>query len=92
MDRGLVVMTLIAENNSGGAPSVSDLGYWADSFGLTFPVLSDYGFGQSWNYMMHESDGTIYMPNIQLIGPGMEVIAVNEYMGISTSLIEANLP
>jgi hypothetical protein len=91
-DRGLVIMTLIGENSSSSAPSVSDLDYWASAHGQTFPVLSDPGFNQAWNYMMHESDGTIYMPNNQLIGPGMEVIAVNEYTGISTSLIEANLP
>jgi hypothetical protein len=85
-------MSLIAENNSSATPSVDDLEYWADNFGLTFPVLSDGGFGVSWTYMMHESDGTIYMPNMQLIGPGMEVLAVNEVAGISASLIEANLP
>jgi hypothetical protein len=92
MDRGLIIMSLIAENNSGGAPSVGDLEYWADRYGLTFPVLSDGGFGVSWSYIMHESDGTINMPNMQLIGPGMEVLAVNEFAGISASLIEANLP
>jgi len=86
-------MTLISENNSGSTPSVGDLDYWADNFGLTFPVLSDGGTAIAWSYMMNEiTDGMIYMPNMQLIGPGMEVIAVNEYSGISASLIEANLP
>lgn len=87
-------MSLIAENNSSATPTVADLGYWADNFGLTFPVLSDGGFGISGNYIWADPgfEGTIYMPNMQLIGPGMEVIAVNEFEGISASLIEANLP
>lgn len=89
-------MTLISENSSGAAPSVDDLDLWADTFGLTFPVLSDSGSSIAWSYMMHDiTDGYIYMPNIQVIGPGMEVLAVNEFEGgiyALSSLIEANLP
>jgi hypothetical protein len=88
-------MSLITENNYGATPSVGDLEYWADNFGLTFPVLSDGGFGVAANYFWTYPgfDGTVRMPNMQLIGPGMEVLAVNEYMmGIPMSLIEANLP
>ena len=87
-------MTLIGENNASATPSVSELGMWADNFGLTFPVLADGSFGISGNHIAADPgfDGYIYMPNMQLIGPGMEVIAVNEFEGISSSLIEANLP
>ena len=82
-------MTLIGQNNDSATPSQSDLQFWADSFGLTFPVLSDPGFAKGASYI----GGDIYMPNYQLIGPGMEILAVNQYeYGISDSTIEAHLP
>ena len=85
-----MILTLIGENDSGVAPSQTDLQYWADSFGLTFPVLSDPGFYKGASYI---PGGTINMPNYQLIGPGMEILAVDEWgSGISDATIEANLP
>lgn len=38
-DRGLVVLTIITENNQGGNPDLADVQWWANQFGLTFPVL-----------------------------------------------------
>ena len=64
--------------------------YWADTFGLTFPVLSDAGFATGASYI---PGYTINMPNYQLIGPGMEIIAVDQWRtGISDATIEAYLP
>ena len=83
-------MTLIAQNNENAAPSQSDLEWWADLYGLTFPVLSDPGFYKGASYI---PGSTINMPNYQLIGPGMEIIAVDQWeTGISDSTIEAHLP
>ena len=86
-------MTLVGEGNggAGASVSVSDCSLWADSFGMTMPVLADSGYNQAFSYITHTSDGTIYLPNQQLIGPGMEVLAVNSG-GISDSTIEAYLP
>ena len=65
---------------------------WADDYGMTMPVLADSGYSLAYNYFMHEiSGGSFYLPNQQLIGPGMEVLAVNSG-GISDSTIEAYLP
>ena len=84
-------MTLVGEGSSGSSVSTEDCDLWADSFGMTMPVLADSGYNQAFNYIMHTSDGTIYLPNQQLIGPGMEVLAVNTG-GIPDSTIEAYLP
>ena len=84
-------MTLVGDGSSGSSVTTSDCALWADSFGLTMPVLADGGYSQAWNYISHESDGTIYLPNQQLIGPGMEVIAVSDSY-IPDSTIEAYLP
>ena len=84
-------MTLVGEGSSGSSVSTADCELWADSFGMTMPVLADSGFNQAFSYITHTSDGTIYLPNQQLIGPGMEIIAINSG-GISDSTIEANLP
>ena len=84
-------MTLVGDGNSGSSVTTADCDLWASSFGMTMPVLADSGYNQAFTYITHTSDGTIYLPNQQLIGPGMEVLAVNTG-GISDSTIEAYLP
>ena len=71
-------MTLIGENNSGGAPSQSDLQSWANQHGLTHPVLADPGFNEAWRYISTESSGSFFLPNKQILAPGMMIISVNE--------------
>jgi hypothetical protein len=85
------VFSLIIENSASAAPSVGDLDSWASAHGLTHPILADPGGAFSWNYISTESGGSFGLPSLQLIGPGMEVLAVNE-SDISISLIEAHLP
>jgi|TARA_B110000495_G_C22527069_1_gene320873 hypothetical protein len=82
---------LIIENSAYSPPSVSDLGTWATNFGLTHPVMADPGASTSYNYIGTEADGSFGLPSLQLIGPGMEVLAVNE-SHIPASLIESYLP
>ena len=41
-------MTLMGENDYGQAPSQSELMNWAQSYGLTHPVLQDTGFNVGW--------------------------------------------
>jgi hypothetical protein len=47
--------------------------------------------GVSYGYIGTTGATSIGLPSKQLIGPGMEVLAVNEYF-ISASMIEAHLP
>jgi hypothetical protein len=53
--------------------------------------MADPGVSTSYNYIGTEADGSFGLPNLQLIGPGMEVLAVNE-SHIPASLIESYLP
>lgn len=86
-----MVLTLIIENSGGSAPSPSDVDYWASNFGLSHPVAADPGFAVAYNYIGTTGATSIALPNQQLIGPGMEVLKVNEFM-ISHSEIASHLP
>lgn len=82
---------MLIENWDYDAPSVGDLGSWASDYGLSHPVLADPGMGVSYGYIGTTGATTIGLPSKQLIGPGMEVLAVHESF-ISASMIEAHLP
>jgi hypothetical protein len=59
----------MAENDSGSAPTQSDLQAWATQYGLSTPVLSDPGwtsFDTLWNQN--------YTPANMLLAPGMQVV------------------
>ena len=86
-----MVFTLILENYDYASPSVSDLAGWASNFGLTHPVLADPGTAVGYSYIGTTGVTSIGLPSTQLLGPGMEVLAVNQY-SISRSMIEAHLP
>ena len=67
---------ILAHNHPSGIaePSQSDLQTWESSYGMTsVPVLDDSGY-QLWPYV--ESDWNI--PTIVHIGPGMEVLSVDQ--------------
>ena len=80
-----MIISLLAETNAGTAPTADELMDWASDYGLTTPVLSDASWGVSNRY---EEDGGI--PTQTLLGPGMEIILVDEW--VSDSDIEAALP
>ena len=84
-------MTLIIENSSGGTPSPDELANWASNYGLTFPVVADGDMGVTGGFIWADGVSSFYLPTKHLIGPGMEVLAINESF-ISPSLIEAHLP
>jgi peroxiredoxin len=86
-DSGFIVMSLMGEDISSETPSVADLSAWAEGRELTFPVLSDGGFELTTTYT---SGGLGFLPTHTLIGPGMEVLAVNETW-ISEETIDACL-
>ncbi len=81
-------MTLVGEGNSGYDVDMDDCAYWADWHGSTMPILADGGFRTGGNYIPGTS---IALPNQQLIGPGMQILAVNDGW-ISDPTIEAYLP
>ena len=81
-DRGFLPMTLMTDGDQ------SSRAGWADTFGLTHPVLDDDGFPVIASYM---GGGSIGMPNLTLLGPGLEVLWTNRN-SISASEIEEHLP
>ena len=67
------MITLLGENAYSADPSVVDLEAWAAAFGLNHPVVADPGFGVTFDY----AQGSIALPSLHLIGPGMEVLATD---------------
>ena len=88
----MTVITFIAENDNSQAPSQSDLMYWANTYGLTHPVVADPGFNETVQYLWAnpQFDGTIGLPNMQLLSPGMVVELTNSWP--SESYIVSYLP
>jgi hypothetical protein len=82
-------MTLISENDASTDPSLEDLQDWANTYNLTHPVLADPGYAEILPYLYADPNfnGTIGLPNMQLLAPGMVVDKVN--IRIERSDIEA---
>ncbi len=54
-DQGFVLVTILAENLEGEDPTVEDLEFWAETFGITAPILGDPG--KQWSRQgMNEGD------------------------------------
>jgi thiol-disulfide isomerase/thioredoxin len=70
-DKGLVVLTLLSQNNdydSPEPPNTKELGEWADTFGLeTTPVLSD---SKGISEKLWRSSG---FPDAKLLTPGAKI-------------------
>ena len=85
-EQGFMVLTLLAENNDRVEPSVEDLQEWASSNGISHPVLADVGWAVSHSY---PTSGGI--PAVHMLGPGMEIVRVND-RSITKEDIQALLP
>jgi thiol-disulfide isomerase/thioredoxin len=83
-DRGLIIVSLYAENDFGSPPSSSELASFGDSYGMTFPVGTDPG----WNIYDQVWDVN-FTPVNMLIAPGMQIVKED---WVSDSDIEAVLP
>ncbi len=69
-ERGLVIVTLLAEDSSSQTPSQSDLKGWESMAGFrASPVLADAGWSVSGRF---ERDG--YIPTVSLLAPGLVVV------------------
>lgn len=79
-----MILTILAENDFGTAPTQGELGQWAQTYGQSTPVLSDPGwttFDTLWD--------TNFTPAVMLLAPGMEVVSTD---WVSESDIESVLP
>jgi hypothetical protein len=70
-DEGLMVISLMGENEFGGAPDAADLARWADSYGSTHPVLADPGFDITARFL---NSSSIALPTGHLLTTGAEVV------------------
>lgn len=84
-DEGLIVIQLLAENNSSATPSEDDLAQWADASGQTHPVVADANWSVSNRFELDYG-----IPTVSLLAPGMEVVAVDDWA--SESMIPDVLP
>ena len=87
-DSDFIVITLLAENDYGQTASQSDLQQWANDYGLSHPVLADVNFDVTAGYMFANSsfNGSIALPNMQLLSGGMVVETSNDYLSDSQIL------
>ena len=81
------MITLLGENTGGSTPSQSDLEDWADTHGLSHPVVADTNFGVAGAFVEGNSIG---LPSFSMLGPGAEVIYADSFFGESE--VENNLP
>jgi hypothetical protein len=70
-DDGLMVISLMGENDFGEAPTQSDLANWADNYGSTHPVLADPGFNITARFL---NSNSIALPTGHLLTTGAEVV------------------
>lgn len=80
------MITLLFQNMSGGTPTTDELALWADTYGITHPVVADANLGVTSRY----TSGTISLPSMHQIGAGAEVLQTQTYLFAGD--IEAALP
>ena len=83
---------MIGENNSAQAPTPNELMQWANSHGANHPIVVDPGFNQTVQYLYAAPgfNGSFYLPNMQLLSPGMVVEKSNTQLQLNQVL--AHLP
>ena len=84
---GFIVITLLGETNSGATPTQADLEQWANSMGITHPVVADTNFMVTSSFV---TGNTIGLPSMDLIGAGGEILYTDSW--ISEGQISSNLP
>ena len=80
------MITLIGENSFGSTPSRADLEQWADTFGLTHPVVAD----PNWNTTVKYAGFSFGLPSMHQLAPGMRVL--RRGTRVNESQIQAALP
>jgi len=66
-DEGFIYITMMPENVTGEPPSKADLNQWADTFGISAPILSD---RDGHTYDINQGAG---FPQIMIIGRDMRI-------------------
>jgi hypothetical protein len=80
------VITLLGENSFGSTPTVEELQEWADTFGLTHPVVADAGWGVTVRFTGY----SFALPAMHQMAPGMEILRRNTW--ITENQVQGALP
>ena len=64
-----MVLEVMIENNQSQTPKVKELGQWADTYGLTMPVLADKDL-EIWNYA---GGGSVGLPFTVVMDRGLVI-------------------
>lgn len=83
-----MLISLMGQNVEGATPSQEELATWADTYGITHPVLADPNFTYSYSV---DTDYTLAMPSATLLAPGA-VIKLQDEFGLTGDDIEPYLP
>jgi hypothetical protein len=81
------VITLLGEDLSGQTPTVAELRDWADTFGLTHPVVADPGWQVTARFL---ESYTIALPSMHQLAAGMEVLRRDTW--ITENQVQQALP
>ena len=76
----------MAQNDNNLPPTPSELMGWADTYGITHPIVTDAEFSEAIQYLWANPsfDGSIGLPNMQLLSSGMVVEISNSWPSEST--------
>ena len=68
-----MILEVITENSENQVPSQDDLIYWADTYGLTMPVLADAN-QVMWSYAQGANmGGSVGLPFTVVLDPGVDI-------------------
>ncbi len=81
-ERGLVYVTILAQDQHNEPPDVAELGEWAEYYGITAPILSD---EEGWSVPITGTDG---FPRVMVIDRRMR-IAEDEVLPVEDTTIRA---
>jgi peroxiredoxin len=70
-----MVLEIITETDDGSPADVEDLNTWADTYGLTMPVLSDPDSALMWQYAANEG-GDVGLPFTVVIDRGVVIDSI----------------
>ncbi|MSQ04181.1 MAG: hypothetical protein EXR71_20210 [Myxococcales bacterium] len=70
-----MVLEVIIETEDGSVPKKRDLQRWADSYGLTIPVLADANGTQLWSYAA-DMGGSVGLPFTVILDKGVVIDSI----------------
>jgi len=70
-EQGLMIITMLLENDDETPPNQAELQQWATQYGQTFPVLSD---AEPVTNRFSARGGEVSLPSHTLLGPGGVVL------------------